>query len=159
MHDLHEYDFEKLYKNEGNAESRIRLLGLYHYKSGKTFVEVGSLLLKDRHTIAEWVARFQTEGLEGVYNKPGRGRNPILAKEQEDGFVKEVELMQKNRQGGRVTGEEIKAMLLDKFDAEYSLNGVYELLERVGLVWITSRSEHPKADQSAQEHFKKTLKR
>jgi transposase len=40
-----------------------------------------------------------------------------------------------------------------------SLRSVYNTLQRVGLVWITGRSQHPKANLEAQEAFKKTLEK
>ena len=38
----------------------------------------------------------------------------------------------------------------------YSVNGIYELLARIGMSWISARSKHPQADINAQEAFKKT---
>ena len=48
-------------------------------------------------------------------------------------------------------------MLKKKFNAGYSANSIYDLLERLNIVWITGRSIHPKADKEAQEEFKKKV--
>ena len=41
----------------------------------------------------------------------------------------------------------------------YSLNGVYDLLKRLGLVWISARTVSPYANPVAQAEFKKTSSR
>ena len=61
------------------------------------------------------------------------------------------------RGGGRVRGEDIRQLLARQFGVAYSLNGVYDLLKRLGLVWISARAVSPYADPVAQAEFKKKL--
>lgn len=157
--DFNKYDFEKLYKNERNPNTKERLLALQHLKEGKSKIEVGKILKRARRTIGEWYKRFLDSGLEGLVNQPRSGRNPNLAKKNEKVFLKELDKLQDERGGGRVVGEDIKQMLQEKFNADYHVNSVYRLLDRLDIVWITGRSIHPKADKEAQEEFKKKLPR
>lgn len=48
-------------------------------------------------------------------------------------------------------------MLLKKFECNYSRSGVYTLLDRLNIVWITGRSKHPKSSQEAIDSFKETF--
>jgi transposase len=63
-----------------------------------------------------------------------------LPKTQEEAFRQAVEQLQDRRGGGRVRGEDIRQLLAEQFDVTYTLNGVYELLKRLDMVWISARS-------------------
>jgi transposase len=152
-----DYDFEKPYRLDSDARSKIRLLAMLHLQKGKSFTEIGNMLRVNRHTVAEWFRRFVSEGIHGLSDKLRSGRKPTLPPSEEDDFKKEVINLQKERKGGRVKGKEIRQMLKDRFGAEYSLSGVYDLLGRLGIVWITGRSSHPKADPEAQKDFKENF--
>ena len=153
------YNFEELYHKEPHPRTRIRYLGMIHVQARKSFTEIAEILKVSRETVRIWVKRFSEEGLEGLSEKPGRGGKPKLSPQEEPVFKKVVESLQDQRGGGRVNGEEIRQLLLERFEAAYTLDGVYKLLKRLGLVWITARSIHPKADLDAQEVLKKTSKK
>jgi transposase len=80
-----------------------------------------------------------------------------LAKGQEEAFRQAVEQLQRERGGGRVRGEDIRQLLARQFGVAYSLNGVYDLMRRLGMVWISARAVSPCADPVAQAEFKKTF--
>jgi transposase len=47
-------------------------------------------------------------------------------------------------------------MLAKDFNIHYqNINGVHYLLTKLGLSWISARSEHPKQDKEAQALYKK----
>lgn len=156
---FNEYDFEKLYKNERNPNTKERLLALQHLKEGKSKIAVGKILKRARRTISEWCKKFIDSGIEGLVNQPRSGRNPNLLKENQKAFLKELDKLQSEKGGGRIVGEDIKQMLQERFNVDYHVNSVYRLLDRLNIVWITGRSIHPKADQEKQEEFKKKLPR
>lgn len=47
-----------------------------------------------------------------------------------------LDKLQEERNGGRVTVDDIQELLSDKFDCNYSRQGVYTLLDRLNIVWI-----------------------
>ncbi len=61
--------------------------------------------------------------------------------------------IQDKREGGSIGAKGIQELLADEFDC--SLSGVYALLDRLNIVWISGRSLHPKSSQEAMEQFKK----
>lgn len=156
---LHEHDFIDLHNNEPNPRVRIRLLALQHKKEGANFVQIGKVFKKRRQTISDWCSWFEEYGLEGLYDEQRSGRKPILPREKEEGFLKALCDLQSNRTGGRITAADIQNLLKEKFKSKYSVDGVYDLLDRLNIVWITGRSIHPKADKEKQEEFKKKLSR
>lgn len=154
---LEDYDFEDLYGKEQNPVKKVRLLGLQLLKEGKPKTEIGKVLKKHRHSVGSWLTRFLSEGLDGLIDKQRSGRNPILPREKEQGFLKQLDDLQSSGNGGRITAVDIQNLLKGKFKSEYSIDGVYDLLDRLNIVWITGRSIHPKADKEAQEEFKKKV--
>ncbi len=150
-------NFEKSYKNESNPRTRIRLLALMHLQAGKTYTEIGQMFKVRRQTVSCWLQNFIKKGLEGLKDAPRSGANTKLLPGSELCFLQAVIELQEKREGGRVTGRDVREMLRDRFGAEYTLSGTYDLLKRLDLVWITARSKHPKSDPKVQEVFKKNF--
>ena len=148
-----EEDFRKLYK-QAKSFDKPRYLGLHHIQEGRTYSEVSKLMLVSELTVKEWVKKYKQGGVDKLRNQPGRGRKGRL-KISDEAFRESILQLQQERAGGRVKAKEILHMLKEKFQVIYSLSGLYKVLERRRIVWITGRSIHPKADVEAQESFKK----
>lgn len=151
------FDFSDLARKETHARTRIRFLGMAHLSNGYTYREVAQFLAVHLTTIQGWIQRFASEGLDGLRESPRSGATRKLKADQEEAFKVAVLALGKQREGGRITGHTIRALLAEQFDVHCCLNSVYHLLHRLGLVWITARSRHPKQDQAVQDAFKKTL--
>lgn len=158
-HKLDDYNITQLYKSEKDPQQKERLLGLQHYQDGKKQNWIAEATKKTRQTVSAWKKRFVENGIDGLKRKPGQGRKSKLAKDRYEEFKSELDAMQKNLGGGRVRAKEIQTLLREKFDAEYKENSIYTLLKNLGIVWITARSIHPKANLEAQEKFKKRISR
>jgi hypothetical protein len=79
----------------------------------------------------------------------------LLSKAQKEGFRQAIEQLQDSRGGGRVLGEDIRQLLFEQFAVAYSLNGVYDLLKRLDMAWISARSISPHIDPVKQTDFNK----
>jgi len=153
-----EFKFLTYYK-ENRAKSYVyRCLALHHMQSGKSYDQVSELMCYSRKTIMQWVKRFEKGGIEHLLSiKAGRGRKAGVSTDLSEEFSNAVISLQNNRSVGRVIGEDIVNLVKEKYGIEYSLSGIYKLLSRMGLSWVSGRSIHPCADLEAQESFKKTL--
>ena len=156
--ELPQANIEELYAKSNDAKVRLRLLALLQLKSGKTIKEITEIFKVHRDTVRNWI-RKSSMGLNGLADKPMTGRKPKLKKEDEEAFKTAFREASSKQVGGRLTGQEIQEILAKSFNAIYSITGVYRLLKRLKIVWITSRSVHPKQDPALQENFKKTLKK
>jgi len=154
---LYETDFSVLVKKEKSPEVRIRLLGLVNIKKKKSFVEVAEALNVNEKSVRNWVKRFKENGLEGLKNKPGSGRKPILPNSKKEELRKSVIALQENIPGGRIGAKDINNLLSSKFGAKHAFSTTYKVLKRCGLSWVSARSKHPKSDANKQKSFKKTL--
>jgi len=149
-------DFLKLSKKECDPRMRIRLVAMEHLKNGETMTKTAKLLGFERHTISKWYRKFKNFGLCGLEDLPKSGRPPKLARENENEFIQNIQVLQNSRNGGRVTGYDIQKMACDVFDANYADDSIYTVLKRLDVSCITARSKHPKVDSEAQAAFKKT---
>ncbi|QVL55436.1 MAG: transposase [Simkaniaceae bacterium] len=156
---LHEYNFPRLARTEAKPRERIRFLAMAHVQDGKSFNEVAQMLKVSPRTISAWVSKFRVEGVDGLREKPGRGAKPFLSPDRYEEFREEVESLSKKRCGGRIRGKDIGHLLEEKFGISPNKSCLYALLKKAGLVWITARSRHPKADEQVQLAFKKILKK
>lgn len=157
---LDQHDFDKLAKSPKlSANERVRLLALAHIKEGKGFSEVAEMLRVVPRAISIWARRFRENGIDGLRDRHGGGPKPCLPVEKHEEFRQSVIELQTNRKGGRIRGEDVKSLLKSRYGVECCLSTVYSLLKRVGLVWISGRSQHPKVDPDAQLDFKKNSKK
>ena len=92
-----------------------------------------------------------------MHDKPRQGRPPLLDSAYHEALTNSILKAHDSPWGGRLTGQDIVILLKDKWGVSYSVSGVYELLKSLGIVWISSRSKHPKQNQERQNEFKKTL--
>jgi transposase len=152
---LQRYNFDLLAREEPSGRRRLRYITLAHLKDGKSYSEVAAALRTTRHTVARWEKWFERDGLKGLGSKPRYWCNQRLPKDQEEAFRVAIEQLQQVRPGGRIRGEDIRQLLTQQFDVAYSLNGIYELLKRLRIVWISARSRNPYADPIRQADFEK----
>ncbi len=153
--DFQKHDFAILAKSESDPRKRGRLTGLGILQQKTSLNKTSKLLKVAKQTLRGWLEKFKQDGLNGLSDKPRSGRKPRLAKDQEPAFADAVVQLQKDRGGGRITGNDIQKLAEDKFKAKLSLDRIYTLLKQLKIVWITGRSRHPKTDEASQEAFKK----
>ncbi len=152
--DIQEYDFLLEFKREKNPLIKIKLQALHHLQNGKGLQETSDIVLYDVQAVRSWIRRFVDFDYEGLIEKKGRGQKPRLPKEKEEEFKDALDALYDSKNGGRVKVDDIQKLLLDKFDCNYSRSGVYTLLDRINIVWITGRSKHPKHSQDVINNFK-----
>jgi transposase len=134
----------------------LRLRAVILALSGRTAPEIAEALGTGRRTVQEWIRRYNLEGLDGLNDRPGRGRRCKLTDEQ-------LQRLRDRIAAGpfpedrtcTLRGPEIRALLKREFGVAYSLAAVYFLLHRLGYEPLVPRPRHKKADPVAQEEFKK----
>lgn len=149
-------DFYTAYRKEKKGYAKIRLLAMCHLQRCYSTSKVAQMVGYPRQTIWEWVQWYEKEGLTRLQTRPqNRGRKTKLTAEQEENLKSEVVKLQETRSGGRITGEEISTHIANVWGVHFAPGSIYTVLKRLDLVWITSRSRHPKSDPKSQEVFKK----
>ena len=151
---IEKYDFAVSYPVEPDPKIKIKLLVWHHFQCALSPAEASKMVLAQEKTLPSWVDALVEFDDEGLIEREGRGRKPRFPPEKEEDFKIELDKMQVSFQGGRITAQNIKPLLTDKFDCNYSASGVYSLLDRLNIVWISGRSKHPKSSEEAILAFK-----
>lgn len=151
---LDEHNFGELAKTESKGRARTRLYILHQYKLGK---EIAQGLAIHIETARRTRRRYLKYGLKSLYDQPRSGRNSKIPEQHIEAFKTLIVEEQRKRGGGRLTGQDIRQLAQEHYQADYTVTGIYELLKRIGMSWISSRSRHPQADPQQQDAFKKTL--
>ena len=151
-------NFLKMAKKESHKRVHERLLAIHHLCDGKSRNEAAATVGRSDEWLRSWVLKYHAHGYEGLKSKKQPGAIKYLTPGQEKELVEDILKLQDNRNGGRLTGNEIIEHIENKFNVTYKSSGIYDLLERIGLTWVSSRSKHPKGDLKKQKSFKQTFK-
>lgn len=149
-------NFKTLAKKHTHHRTKIRLMAMHHIQQGHTYAHTAKAYLVNINAVNQWIARYKKGGVKGLNEKPHTGRIGLFAKHSLTKIFDSIVEMNENKKGGRIRLIEIDQLLKDKFDIHYKdLNGVHNLMNRLNISWISSRSKHPKQDLEAQSLYKK----
>jgi transposase len=134
-----------------------RMLALASVLEGSSREAAARAAGMDRQTLRDWVHRYNAEGLPGLHDRPRSGRKPRLTPEQGAELAAVVERGPDPDRDGVVRWRRIdlKALIEARFDVRLHERSVGKLLRRLGFARLSVRPKHPKADEAAQEAFKK----
>ena len=133
------------------------MLALALVLEGSSREEAARAAGMDRQTLRDWVHRYNAEGLAGLRDRPRSGRKPRLTPEQEAELATAVERGPGPDRDGVVRWRRIdlQALIEARFAVRLHERSVGKVLRRLGFTRLSVRPEHPKADEAAQEAFKK----
>jgi transposase len=112
--------------------------------------------------ITNWVHRFEREGLDGLRDKPGRGRRSRLSADQQDRLSKLIMDESPVDYGFNTdtwTGPILIEWIKSQFDIVFKKAQIYNILRKNGFSYQKARGFYPEADLEKQEVFKDTLKK
>jgi transposase len=148
---------QNLYRSEPNAKRARRIQGVYLASKGLTCSKIMEVTGSSRRTIQQWVAKYNTGGIEALKDSSRSGAPPKLSPKQQKAFCKRMEAgPTKQDRFSVLNGPAVKKILEQEFGVSYSLWGVYHLLHRLGYSCLCPRPQHENVDRQAQEKFKKT---
>lgn len=145
-------------KGAKNAAQARRLLAIAAVLDGAPREEAAKIGGMDRQTLRDWVIRYNVEGVGGLRDRPRPGRPGQLSEEQLAELARLVEAGPEITMHGVVRWRcvDLQAQIKRRFDVEISERHVGRLLKRLKFTPLSVRPRHPKADEAAQEAFKKT---
>lgn len=147
----------KLAKSQTNARIARRIQAIAFAQQGYTCVEIAQMTAYSRRAIQSWVAKYNTYGIDGLKEQHRSGRKPNLPAASYEQFSSRIDAgPTKNDAVATLYGKDIQKILSKEFGVIYSLNGVYQLLHRLGYSYLAPRPRHQRADIKVQQDFKKT---
>ncbi len=135
---------QKMYDQEKNAKSKLRLLSALHRKQGKSIDEIAYLLSKSRRTIHGWLTRFEKRGISGKDSIKQSGRPAIMTLTQRKNLVKDLERGPPHNISGLWSTKELKVLLKRKYHVEFVNQHVWRMLVSLGFSMQRPRKQHYK---------------
>jgi transposase len=158
--DITPEDLAQRARREKNARLRTRLLAIRMILLGDSVPDAARAVGINERRVRNWVHRINSEGPDGLADRPRSGRPRWLTPEEEAAFAQRIE-------NGPVEGDlvtvfhatDARRILAAEFGRTYSESGTYTLLRRLGFASLVPRPHHPKSDEAAQDMFKKRRSR
>ena len=135
-----------------------RLLAIALVLDGWSRTDAARAAGMDRQTLRDWVHRYNGEGVEGLRDRPRSGRPPQLKPEHIAELEQWVEAGPDVAVDGVVRWRcvDLRDRLAERFEVALSERSVARILNKRGFRRLSARPRHPKADEAAQDAFKKT---
>ena len=164
--DLSAEDLRGVARRTKDSHQSRRLLALAQVLDGHSRGASARAGGMDRQTLRDWVHRYNAAGVAGLCDRPRSGRPAQLSTAQLS-TAQLAELAQLVEAGPDLAvhgvvrwrcvdlQREIKA----RFGVQISERHVGRLLKRLKFTRLSVRPRHPRADQAAQQSFKKTSPR
>lgn len=130
-------------------------MSIKKFHEGHSKASIARTLNVSRRLVNEWIVKYLSNGFDGLALKVATGRPPLLNDRQKTHLKEYIIANAVKKQGGRLMGKDIQKYIQETYLVTYKIRNIYRLMKELNLVWITSRSKHPKQDLEAQETFKK----
>ena len=140
-----------------DAKAARRMLALALVLEGSSREEAARHAGMDRQTLRDWVHRYNDEGLAGLRDLAAPGPRPRLSPEQQAELAAAVEPGPDPDRDGVVRWRrvDLRALIEARFGVRLHERTVGKVLHQLGFTRLSVRPRHPKADEAAQEAFKK----
>ena len=155
-------EIKALFSSEDKYKIGIRLYAVYQVSLGHSSRKLEELYNTSYKQITNWVHRFESEGIEGLKDKPGRGRTSRLTKDQET----ELQDLLQNKSPivyGFNTETWTGPLLIDwifkNFGISYKKAQIYNIIKDLGFSHQKAKGYYPEADAQKQKEFKDHLKK
>lgn len=155
-------EIKALIKKDDRYTIGLRLYAVYQVSKGQSSRKLEELYQTSFKQITNWVHRFEQEGLEGLKDKPGRGRKSGLSQDNMQRLSKLL-VEESPTAYGYNTETWTGPLLIDWIDKNFGLiykkAQIYNILKRLGFSYQKAKGFYPETDEKAQETFKEDLKK
>jgi len=152
-------DLQRLAKRTQHGRTRLRIQGIILGLQGQSSQAIGAALGVSSRSVRDWVRRYNTGGSAALVEQPRQGRPAFLKEEDIPRFRARIEAGAQPADGVcSLRGADIQRILEEEFSTSYRLNGVYDLLHRLGYSSLMPRPRHAQADKERQDEFKKSVR-
>lgn len=140
----------------------IRLYAVYQVSKGMSTRKLEELYNTSFKQIANWVHRFDKEGIEGLRNKPKSGRKSKLNEHQKQ-RIKKLVLEETPEKYGYETAIWTGPLIIDwikkNYSIEYKKAQIYNIFKQMNLSFQKGKGVYPEADKIQQMNFVKEIKK
>lgn len=140
---------------EKNAKQRDRYRAAALAIDGREAEAIAGTLSRSRRFVQRWAYAYRDDGIDAIAVKKQKGPKVRLTLDEQARLARRVEAGPLPGDGVcTLRGRNIVEILRAEFEKPYSLNGVYDLLHRMGFSSLRPRPRHRKNDPAVMEAFK-----
>ena len=140
---------------ERDALQRDRYRAVLLALDGQEAPAIAEALGRARRSVQDWAYAYRDGGVDALRPRPRPGRPTKLPREREAELKARLDAGPRPEDGvAALRGRDVVAILEREFGVSYSLDGAYDLLERLGYSCLTPRPLHERADPAAVADFK-----
>jgi transposase len=148
-------ELQELTRRQQGRRAWKRYQAVVLARQGDTAEQIARALDCGARTAQTWVAKYNRGGAAALDEKPRPGRPTTLPRHQEDRLRARLDALPRPEDGTcALHGSDVRRILKEEFAAEYTPQGVYDLLHRLGYSSLMPRPQHTDADPAAQEAFR-----
>lgn len=153
---------KSLFSNDDKYKIGIRLYAVYQVSLGQPSRKLEQLYHTSFKQITNWVHRFEQEGLDGLRDKPGRGRKSRLSEEQKQ-ELSDLLSTKSPESYGYNSDTWTGPLLIDWISTHYSITfkkaQIYNIIKELGFTYQKAKGFYPEADPNQRKEFKEQLKK
>ncbi len=140
---------------EHDALQRDRYRAVLMALDGGEAAEIAEALGRARRSVQDWVYAYRDGGVDDLLPGKSPGRPTKLPRDREAQFKARLDAGPRPEDGVcTLRGKDVVAILEREFGVKYSLDGAYDLLERLGYSCLAPRPRHEKGDPAERDRFR-----
>jgi transposase len=128
---------EALFKSDENNLVGVKLYAIIQLSRGYSSRKLEEYYRTSFKQICNWADQFDAEGIEGLRQKPGRGRRSRLSEEQKCQL--QGDLLKRPKAFGYNTiywsGTLVREHIKKKYQVEYKPAAIYNLMHELGFIY------------------------
>jgi transposase len=136
---------KSLHKAQRDRRFAYRINAIILLGSGRSVAEVSEVLLVDKATVYDWLAKYQHGGIDELLTLNYQGKEPMLSEAQQAELSKHLD------ENTYLTSKEIRHYIKKTYKVDYSPTGVKELLHRLGFSYKKPKHVPGKLDPDKQK--------
>jgi transposase len=152
---------ETLFDSDENNIVGVKLYAIIQLTRGYSTRKLEEFYRVTHKQICNWADRFDTEGIDGLRMKSGRGRHSFISEEQKECL--KTDLSQSPETFGYNTanwsGPLLRKHLEVSYKVVYKQAAVYVLLRELGFSFQRTRGKYPERDELKRESVKADIKK
>jgi transposase len=154
-------DLRRLGREQTSGRMASRMFAIANVLDGLSREDAARHAGMERQCLRDWVHRFNVEGVDGLRDRPHKGRPRRMHAGIEKEFCERVDTgpdadTDKLVRWRRV---DLQAWLKSEHTINYHERSIGKILKRLGYSHVSTRPVNPQNDPEAMETFKKTLPR
>lgn len=148
-------ELDRRVRGERNAKQRDRYRAVRMAIVGELTGTIMDKLGRSKNFVQRWCYAYRDGGIDAVSEKPRPGRPTKLPREQEAAFRERMLGGPTAADRGVYTlrGKDAVRILEEQFGVQYTLDGAYDLLHRLGFSCLKPRPKHRKNDPEAMQQW------